>query len=143
MRGAVCYPLSPPMPEKVRPTSEFAEFSEELRTQISPRLKGFRPRALRAHVLTQTEGPGGSLRLVLDKNTLTMGRSESSDLVLDSDNVSRAHARLTRLDEEFTIEDLGSRNGIFLNGLAVHAAVLRDGDEVHVGDFVFNYDEGS
>ena len=131
------------MPEKYRPTAEFNEFNEELRTQISPRMKGFRPRATRAHVLTQTEGPGGNLRFVLDKDTLTMGRSASSDLVLDSDNVSRAHCRLTRLDEEFTIEDLGSRNGIFLNGLSVHSAVLRDGDEVHVGDFVFNYTEGS
>jgi pSer/pThr/pTyr-binding forkhead associated (FHA) protein len=123
--------------------SRTGEFGEEVRTQISVRLKGFRPRPTRAHILTQTEGPGGALRFVLEDDQVTIGRSASSDIVLDNDNVSRAHARLSRIDDEYTIEDLDSRNGILLNGLAVHAAVLRDGDEVHVGDFVFTYHEGS
>ena len=94
-------------------------------------------------MLTQSEGPGGTLRFVLESDQVTLGRSSTSDIVLDNDNVSRAHARLTRIDDEYTIEDLESRNGILLNGLAVHAAVLRDGDEVHVGDFVFIYHEGT
>lgn len=123
--------------------SRTGEFGEEVRTQISVRLKGFRPRPPRAHVLTQTEGPGGLLRFVLEKDYVTIGRSASNDIVLDNDNVSRAHARLMRIDDEFTLEDLDSRNGILLNGLVVHAAVLRDGDEVHVGDFVFTYHEGA
>jgi pSer/pThr/pTyr-binding forkhead associated (FHA) protein len=119
------------------------EFGEEIRTQISVRLKGFRPRPVRAHVLTQTEGPGGKQRFVLEADSMTLGRSASCNIVLDNDNVSRNHARLTRFDDEYTIEDLGSRNGILLNGLQVHSAVLRDGDEVHVGDFVFTYAEGT
>ena len=119
------------------------EFGEEVRTQISVRLKGFRPRPSRAHVLRQTEGPGGSMMFVLEAESITLGRSASSDIVLDNDNVSRAHCRLTRIDEEYSIEDLESRNGILLNGLQVHGAVLRDGDEVHVGDFVFTYHEGT
>ena len=84
-----------------------------------------------------------TLRFVLDKDVLTLGRAASNDLHLENDNVSRNHARLTRIDDEYTIEDLDSRNGILLNGLAVHSAVLRDGDEVHVGDFVINYQEGA
>ena len=119
------------------------EFGEEVRTQISVKLKGFRPRPTRAHVLTQSQGPGGGLRFVLEQETLTLGRSASSDIVLDNDNVSRAHARLSRIDDEYTLEDLGSRNGILLNGLQVHSAVLRDGDEIHVGDFAFLYHEGT
>ena len=119
------------------------EFGEEVRTQISVKLKGFRPRPTRAHVLTQSQGPGGALRFVLEQESLTLGRSASSDIVLDNDNVSRAHARLSRIDDEYTLEDLGSRNGVLLNGLQVHSAVLRDGDEIHVGDFAFLYHEGT
>ncbi len=119
------------------------EFGEEVRTQISVRLKGFRPRPTRAHVLTQSAGPGGALRFVLELEQLMIGRSASSNIVLDNDNVSRAHARLTRIDDEYTLEDLGSRNGILLNGLQVHSAVLRDGDEVSIGDFAFLYHEGT
>ena len=48
-----------------------------------------------------------------------------------------------RIDGEYTLEDLESRNGIYLNGVAVHAAVLRDGDEVQLGDFIFAYQEGT
>lgn len=117
---------------------------EEPRTTISPRVKGFKPRASRAHMLRQIEGPGVNvLRFVLDKDVLSLGRAASNDLQLENDNVSRTHARLTRIDDEYTLEDLDSRNGIFLNGLAVHSAVLRDGDEVHIGDFTFTYQEGA
>jgi pSer/pThr/pTyr-binding forkhead associated (FHA) protein len=123
---------------------ELSDFTDEPRTQISKRVKGFRPRASRAHMLKQTEGPGvNTLRFILDKAAHTIGRSATNDIHLENDNVSRSHARLTRIDDEYTIEDLESRNGILLNGLQVHSAVLRDGDEVHIGDFVFTYQEGA
>ena len=117
---------------------------EEPRTTISKRVKGFRPRAHRAHILEQIEGPGvNMLRFVLDKDLLTLGRASSNDLHLENDNVSRSHGRLTRIDDEYTLEDLDSSNGILFNGLEVHSAVLRDGDEVQIGDFVFTYQEGA
>ncbi len=123
---------------------ELGDFEDESRTQISKRVKGFRPRATRAHMLKQIEGPGvNTLRFILDKQVHTLGRAATNDFHLENDNVSRAHARLTRIDDEYTLEDLDSRNGILLNGLAVHSAVLRDGDEVHIGDFVFAYQEGA
>ena len=123
---------------------QLEEFADEPKTQISKRVKGFRPRASRAHMLKQTEGPGvNTLRFILDKEIMVLGRSAGSDLHLENDNVSRSHARLTRIDDEYTVEDLDSRNGILLNGLAVHSAVLRDGDELHIGDFVFTYQEGA
>lgn len=124
---------------------ELGDFTEdEPRTQISMRVKGFRPRASRAHMLRQIEGPGvNTLRIILDREVFTLGRAAANDIHLENDNVSRSHARLTRIDDEYTIEDLESRNGILLNGLAVHSAVLRDGDELHIGDFVFTYQEGA
>ena len=123
---------------------QLADFADEPRTQISKRVKGFRPRASRAHMLRQIEGPGvNTLRFILEKDVLVLGRAAASDIHLENDNVSRSHARLTRIDDEYTLEDLDSRNGILLNGLSVHSAVLRDGDEVHIGDFVFTYQEGA
>jgi pSer/pThr/pTyr-binding forkhead associated (FHA) protein len=121
-----------------------ADFGDEPPTQITKRVTGFRPRASRAHMLKQVEGPGvNTLRFILDKQIHTLGRAATNDIHLENDNVSRAHARLTRIDDEYTLEDLDSRNGILLNGLAVHSAVLRDGDELHIGDFVFSYQEGA
>lgn len=120
------------------------EFEDEPRTQISKKLTRFRPKVARAHMLKQTEGPGvNTLRFVLDRETMTLGRAASNDLQLENDNVSRTHAKLTRIDDEYTIEDLDSRNGIYLNGLQVHAAVLRDGDELSIGDFIFTYQDGA
>ncbi|MBL8919280.1 MAG: FHA domain-containing protein [Myxococcaceae bacterium] len=103
----------------------------------------FKPRPRRAHVLDQTAGPGSPKRHELSDDTLVIGRGSAADLRLDSDDVSRTHAQLLRVDDEYSIEDLDSRNGIFLNGLQVHAAVLRDGDQVQLGDVVFIYSEGS
>lgn len=103
----------------------------------------FKPRPRRAHLLEQTAGPGSPARHELSADTLVIGRGSAADLRLDSDDVSRTHAQLMRVDDEYTIEDLDSRNGIFLNGLQVHAAVLRDGDQLQLGDAVFTYSEGS
>ncbi len=123
---------------------ELGSLSEQPKTTITKRVTGFRPRVRRAHMLKQLEGPGVNvLRFVLDQDVLTIGRAVSNDIHLENDNVSRNHARLTRIDDEYTVEDLESRNGILLNGLAIYSAVLRDGDELHVGDFVFSYQEGA
>ena len=64
---------------------------------------------------------------------LVIGRS-GADLEVDDRGVSRRHARLSRgLDGGWTLTDLGSTNGTFLNGARVRAARLRDGDEIRVG----------
>lgn len=122
-----------------RETQEFDEFH----TQVAVRVKGFRPVVTRPHTFEVKQGPGVGQKFVLDANEMILGRGEKSTLPLDSEEVSRQHARLTRSDGEYTIEDLGSRNGIVLNGLKVHAAVLRDGDQVQLGDITLNYREGT
>lgn len=103
----------------------------------------FKPRPRRAHLLEQTAGPGSPCKHELSADALIIGRGSAADLRVDSDDVSRTHAQLLRIDDEYTIEDLDSRNGVFLNGLQVHAAVLRDGDQLQLGDVVFTYNEGS
>lgn len=116
---------------------------EDFHTQVAVRIKGFRPVVQRPHLLEGKEGPAAGQKFVLDANELILGRGEKATLQLDSEEVSRQHAKLTRHEGEYTIEDLESRNGIVLNGLKVHAAILRDGDLVQLGDVVLAYREGT
>lgn len=122
-----------------RETTDF----EDQHTQVAVRAKGFRAVVQRPHLLEGKAGPAKGQKFVLDANELIIGRGEKATLPLDSEEVSRQHAKLTRHEDEYTIEDLGSRNGIVLNGLKVHAAILRDGDLVQLGDVVLAYREGS
>ena len=65
---------------------------------------------------------------------LVIGRSSECDVVIDDSDVSRRHAILNRDGKTaFQIEDLGSRNGILLNGKRVTRARLRFGDKFRIG----------
>ena len=66
-----------------------------------------------------------------------VGRSPSSDIVIDEPYVSATHARFTIQGPALVLEDLGSTNGTMVNGHTIDQPVtLRDGDEVQVGDTV-------
>ena len=74
---------------------------------------------------------------------LTLGRGPANDLVLDLDDVSRQHARLTPEGEGWAVEDLGSTNGTLVNGAATRGRTpLRNGDLVKVGRAIFKYIAG-
>jgi pSer/pThr/pTyr-binding forkhead associated (FHA) protein len=49
---------------------------------------------------------------------------------------------LTRQGDEYIALDLGSRNGIYLNGIRIHSAVLREGDQLQLGEVILLYHEG-
>lgn len=65
-----------------------------------------------------------------------LGRSRGADLLLVDPSVSREHAVVFREGARWVIEDLGSANGLSVNGAKVDRAVLNDGDIVHCGDSV-------
>ena len=68
---------------------------------------------------------------------VVVGRSPSSDIVIDEPYVSATHARFTIQGPALVLEDLGSTNGTMVNGHTIDQPVtLRDGDEVQVGDTV-------
>jgi sigma-B regulation protein RsbU (phosphoserine phosphatase) len=71
---------------------------------------------LRLHIVPADGEPYDSL---FDSETLVIGRSSTSDLALADPFLSRHHARLSRDGEKTLVEDLGSRNGTFLNGQLV------------------------
>ncbi len=64
---------------------------------------------------------------------VTIGRKEDNDLVIDNLAVSNHHARISRHDDGFVIQDTGSTNGIFLNGEKVAHHALKYGDQIMIG----------
>jgi len=64
-----------------------------------------------------------------------IGRSPECDVFLDDVTVSRRHAELTREGGVFTIRDLGSLNGTFVNKRRIESSVLEDDDEVQIGKY--------
>lgn len=98
-------------------------------------------RAARPHVLEQVRGPGAPRRIELKGNRLVIGRE--GDLSIPSAHLSRNHVCLVRFGSDFNFVDLNSSNGVFLNGIRVHSAVLREGDQLQLGDVVFIYLAGA
>ncbi len=97
--------------------------------------------AVGALVSTRAVVSLGDRRYVLDGPRATLGRSRDADCVLRDPNVSRHHAELRRgADGEWAIADLGSTNGIKVNGRRLGSARLRPGDQVTVGTTTFRFD---
>ncbi|HZY66080.1 MAG TPA: DUF3662 and FHA domain-containing protein [Rubrobacteraceae bacterium] len=69
----------------------------------------------------------------------TVGRSESNDVTIDDPNVSRKHARISRADNGFVVEDLGSTNGTLLGGAPIDRERIEDGDELTFGQSVARF----
>jgi hypothetical protein len=80
-------------------------------------------------------------RYVLDGPKATIGRSKDAQCVLRDPNVSRRHAELRRVESgDWEIADLGSTNGVKVNGRRVATSRLRPGDEVTLGTTTFSFD---
>jgi DNA-binding winged helix-turn-helix (wHTH) protein len=85
--------------------------------------------------------PATNVRLTRDDRTITLqngtqiiGRDPDAAVWIDSAVVSRRHARLVVRDGHVTVEDLGSRNGTFVNGARLTgASPLVHGDELRLG----------
>jgi len=98
----------------------------------------------------RVESPRKDSRVLLvsdDKRTVVtgapfvIGRSRECDLVLDDPNVSRRHAELRREDEGWAVRDLGSTNGIKLNGHRSRGGRLSPGDEITLGLSRLTFDQ--
>jgi hypothetical protein len=71
----------------------------------------------------------------IERAQTTIGRSPDCDIFLDDVTVSRRHAIVAKAGSTFTIEDLGSLNGTFLNRRRIERADLESGDEVQIGKY--------
>lgn len=86
-------------------------------------------------MLIVVRGTNVGSKYALDSAVTSIGRHPDSDVFLDDVTVSRRHAELRRSGEEFTVADVGSLNGTYLNGHRVESADLTEGDQLQVGRF--------
>jgi hypothetical protein len=86
-------------------------------------------------LLVVKEGPLAGREWRIDREMITLGRGEDCDIVIPDRQVSRYHLRVRRDAAGFVLQDLGSKNGTFVNGKQVQEGVsvrLQDEDEIHV-----------
>jgi len=86
-------------------------------------------------MLVVTRGPNSGSRFALDDALVTAGRHPDSMIFLDDITVSRRHAEVRKVDGGYTVTDVGSLNGTYLNRERVEQAPLHDGDELQIGTF--------
>jgi pSer/pThr/pTyr-binding forkhead associated (FHA) protein len=88
-------------------------------------------------------GPGAPKTYELFLEEVVVGRAIDADIPVNSTDLSRKHVAMRRTGpSQWTVVDLESRNGVYLNGLKVHSAVLHDGDNLQLGTVVFVFHEG-
>lgn len=85
-------------------------------------------------VLTVITGGAAGKQFKVYKGTAVIGRAPNVELRVEDDGISRTHARIRAETGRAWVEDMGSRNGTFVNGTKVTAPTeLRDGDKIQVG----------
>ena len=82
-------------------------------------------------------GPFQDTAVALSEKEISIGRDSSNDLWVPDRALSRRHCLLVNQSEQFILRDLGSKNGTLVNGVPVTEQVLRDGDQITIGDSVF------
>ena len=113
-----------------------ADLEEEI--HISPEeLEGGRA------VLIVKRGPNAGSKFFLDSDVTSIGRHPDCDIFLDDITVSRRHAEIRSEPGGFSVHDVGSLNGTYVNRERVEGADLRAGDEVQVGKFKLVFLTGS
>jgi hypothetical protein len=133
-RSRSCYrfvmsdvPDGPPAEEKTQPY--------RLR-ELAPRLAQKRRRGIGAE-LTFRRGRA-EVRVPLERNETVIGRDPTCDIVLGDATASARHARVFRgPGGYFVLEDLGSTNGVLVEGEPTERLTLQDGDTFVVGDTRF------
>ena len=86
-------------------------------------------------LLVVQRGPNAGSRFLLDSDLTLVGRHPDSDIFLDDVTVSRRHAEFYRSGNRFTVRDVGSLNGTYVNRERIEEMDLTGGDEVQVGKF--------
>gem|GEM_PF-130662 len=111
--------------DDTRTVDAFLRIGDSMATAISSR-------PARALLLRMDGVHAGSV-FAVELLPCTIGRHPSNVLRIDEDSISRFHARISRDEQGFTVEDLDSRNGTFVGGHRVKQQRLKDGDGVTFG----------
>ena len=94
-------------------------------------------------VLEMVQGPDAPRNYELCRAEMVIGRAIDADVSIISTDLSRRHVLLKRAASgQFSVYDLESRNGVYVNGVKIHSAVLHDGDSIQLGSLLFVFHEG-
>ena len=104
------------------------EAVEPTRLQVMPRV-----------IITVPEKTPQPYRFPLDRYAVSLGRGSENDIVMDCGSVSVKHAEMRRVDGGYELRDLGSTNGIKLDGERGEVIVLHSGMTVKLGDVAFDF----
>ena len=72
----------------------------------------------------------------MEKPTVVIGRSADAEIPLDSPAASRKHCRIVRRRGSYTLEELGAKNGLFVNGQYCNVWQLKDRDQIEIADHI-------
>ena len=96
-----------------------------------------------AFLSTNSNGVSGADRFELGGGETSIGRHPECGIVVDAGAVSRYHAKIVANGDGFAVEDLGSRNGTFLNGqLLTKPEYLREGDRIRISEIELVFHSG-
>lgn len=116
---------------------------------IDPFVLQFRVKGQSKRAAGEQTAPGGGMPARLDvvagaglskqsypigPRGLTIGRSETRDVVIPDPAASRHHCSILARDNAWVLRDMGSANGVFVNGVRVRESLLNDGDRVRIGN---------
>lgn len=108
------------------------------RTQLNRRRGTVR---LSGSLSTPGDSPLGLQRLSFDRGQIDIGRESDNRFVIPDSSVSRHHARIRRVVNDFVIEDLGSSNGTYVDGVPIIYCTLRSGDEIQIGGSLLFFEQ--
>jgi hypothetical protein len=129
-------PTSPNLPGNLPPP----DFTQVVAPQASPAAPAAPNAAMpdAALVLRTPQGPGQTYPL--NRDVLHIGRHRTNDIVIKEERVSRFHAEIRFERGQFVLYDLGSLNGVVVNGMLTRQAILRPGDIIGIGSYSFVFE---
>jgi len=110
------------------------EYKEDISRDIIKDIKRMPPGKIGLVII---KGPNVGDKFLINKATITIGRTPESDIFLDDITVSRKHAEIVKTRDGFVLKDSGSLNGSYLNGKIVERAVLNNMDMIQIGKYMF------
>jgi pSer/pThr/pTyr-binding forkhead associated (FHA) protein len=102
---------------------------KELMYSLYTKQSGLSPQSF----LECVEGAETGRRFLIGEQRLLLGRSRNCNICLKDPQVSARHASIIRDQNCYVIEDMGSANGVFVNGKKIKRAVLAHNDEIAIG----------
>ena len=139
-----CY-RQDPATQRITPTggepAELVDYDIGLSREDVALIEALRPGTA---LLIVHRGANTGARFLLDNAVVSAGRGPESDIFLDDVTVSRKHAVFAREGDQFSVRDVGSLNGTYVNRERIEAIMLANRDEVQIGKFrlVFHQAKG-